>query len=84
MQRHPTILVCLLLSLPMLWTIHTASALAATTPVAGAVAKPSDFVITPPWAEGIEHKILAGLRNEKQWASYLGNTAMPYSVPLAL
>lgn len=36
------------------------SAESLTSPIAGAVSKPADFTVVPPWADGVEHAISQG------------------------
>lgn len=74
MKRLPAAMICLLLPLPILWMMYAASAIAATPPVAGAVVKPSDFMITPPWAEGTEHEIFAGYAGDSVMHQHVNDT----------
>jgi murein DD-endopeptidase MepM/ murein hydrolase activator NlpD len=56
-----------------------------TSPVAGAVAKPTSFVIVPPWGNGLSHTILHGYgTNLHQNTNATGNSNDHYALDIDL
>jgi len=55
--------------------VSVGSVRAATNPVPNAVAKPNDFIITPPWATGKEHRIVAGYAGDSPLHQHVNDTS---------